>query len=436
VITNERQYKITNSQLAKLREGVSEFDLEEVANRLRSKALAKAELDGLKSEIEILESQLQEYENLKTGVVTNFKANTLDELPIVLIQARIAQKLSQRELGELIGVQEQQIQRYESDKYASANLRRIQEIANALKLNIAEIAEINKTIKLKTGVEKSNVIEWNRFPAKEMYKRGWFEGFSGSLKDLTEEADELVAHFILNYTKKPSLTLHHKMIRSGSQIDLYALLAWECRIRALASKIEVIRKFNPKLLTADWIEDFKRLSMHSDGPIQAKAMLNEVGIRLIIEPHLPNTYLDGAAMLLNGKTPIIGLTLRHDRIDNFWFVLFHEFIHVKNHLEKGKIENIFDDLPPDTETSSENDVEKEADQLANEILIPTTEWEKALPRYVRSTESILGFASQLKISPAIVAGRIRREANNYTMFNNLIGQGEVRKQFTDVDFWA
>jgi len=98
VITNERQYKITNSQLAKLREGVSEFDLEEVAKRLRSKALAKAELDGLKSEIEILESQLQEYENLKTGVVTNFKANTLDELPIVLIQARIAQKLSQRKL--------------------------------------------------------------------------------------------------------------------------------------------------------------------------------------------------------------------------------------------------------------------------------------------------------------------------------------------------
>ena len=138
MITNERQYKITNSQLAKLKEGADEFDLEEVAKRVGSKILAKAELDGLKSEIEILEGQLKEYEILKSGVVTNFQANSLAELPIMLIRARIAQNLSQRELGDLVELKEQQIQRYESEQYASASLRRIREIANALKLNITE----------------------------------------------------------------------------------------------------------------------------------------------------------------------------------------------------------------------------------------------------------------------------------------------------------
>ncbi|MDP2778613.1 MAG: helix-turn-helix transcriptional regulator [Anaerolineales bacterium] len=227
MITNERQYKVTKTQYAKLQEGVNEFDLEEATERIGSKILAKAELDGLNSEIEILETQLQEYESLKSGAITNFQANSLNELPIMLIRARIAQQLSQRELGDLVGLKEQQIQRYEAEKYASASLRRIQEIADALKLSIAEIAEINQTPKSKTASEKSNVPEWDKFPVKEMYKRGWFEGFQGSISDLSQEANELVENFVRTFIKKPTLALHRKLVRSGSQLDSYALLAWE-----------------------------------------------------------------------------------------------------------------------------------------------------------------------------------------------------------------
>jgi len=366
-------------------------------------------------------------------LITSFRANSLAELPTVLIRARIAQNLSQRELGELIGLKEQQIQRYESEQYASASLARLKEIADALKLNITEIAEI-LSANNQTQVSNSTTLEWNKFPAKEMYKRGWFEGFSGSLKELTETANELVENFILKYTKKSALAMHHKKVRSGSNIDPYALLAWECRIRDLASKVNIVKEYHSELLTKDWFENLKKLSVLSDGPIQAKIMLQEFGIILIIEPHLSSTHLDGAAMLLNGERPIIGLTLRYDRIDNFWFVLFHELIHITKHLQKGKVENIFDDLPPDTDTNFDDEIEKEADNLANELLLPSTVWEKAIPRYVRSTQSVLSFASKMDISPAIVAGRIRREANNYVILKDLIGQGEVRKQFSGVNF--
>jgi len=425
VITNERQYKITKGQLAKLQEGIREFNLEEAAERIGSKTLAKAEFDGLKSEVEVLENQLHEYERLKSGAITNFEANSLEELPSMLIRARIAQQLSQRELGELIGVKEQQIQRYESEEYASASLRRIREIANALKLNISEIAEITPISTLAAVSTKSELLEWDKFPVKEMYKRGWFEGFSGSLNDLMQEANELVRDFITAVSRKPTLALHRKLVRSGLQIDPYALLAWECRVLTLAAKDKSAGEYQAELLTFEWVDQLRRLSRLEDGPAQAKTMLEEAGIALIIEPHLPSTYLDGAAMLLNGGSPVIGMTLRYDRLDNFWFVLFHELIHVMYHLKKGKLENIFDDL----DAEGKNEIELEADTLSRDALISPKEWDQALPRFVQSKETIETFASQLGISPAIVAGRIRYDAKNYMIFNDLVGPGEVRKHF-------
>jgi HTH-type transcriptional regulator/antitoxin HigA len=57
-----------------------------------------------------------------------------------------------------------------------------------------------------------------------------------------------------------------------------------------------------------------------------------------------------------------------------------------------------------------------------------------LARYLRTEELILSLSNELEINPAIIAGRIRKEANNYLIFGNLVGQGEVRKYFSDVHF--
>lgn len=425
MITNERQYKITKSQLAKLQEGAREFNLEEASERIGSRTLAKAELDGIMSEIEVLESQIQEYERLKSGAITNFEAKSLEELPNVLVRARIAQQLSQRELGELIGLKEQQIQRYEAEQYASASLRRLREIADALKLSITEIAEIDPFSMSAATHSRSTVLEWDKFPIKEMYKRGWFEDFSGSLDDLRQEAAELIENFITTVSKKPTLALQRKSFRMGAQFDSYALLAWECRVLSLAEKSKVANDYQPELLTAEWLDYLRKLSRLKNGPEQAQDWLEKAGIALIIEPHLQNTYLDGAAMLLAGESPVIGMTLRYDRLDNFWFVLFHELMHIIHHLKKGKLENIFDNLDEDVE----NEIELEADALAGEALISSSEWSRALPRFLQSKESIETFASQIGISPTIVAGRIRREAKNYRILIDLVGQDQVRNRF-------
>lgn len=428
MITNERQYRITNAQLEKLKEAIDTFNIKAVAKRTKSKVLAKAELEALGSEYVILSSQLHEYEALKSGTIEVLKASTLEKLPSILIRARIAKGLSQRQLADNIGLREQQIQRYEAEEYASANLRRFAEVANALGLNISGIAEFKSTSQKLLDADKDDDLAWDQFPVKEMYRRNWFERFSGSLSDAVDNAEELVKKFVTSAIDTPVQAMARQRVRLGGIVNRYALIAWQCRIITLAKKQKVENKYKHRLLTKDWLSELSQLSSKEDGPKRAIKYLRDFGIRLIVVPHLSSTHLDGAALLLPDG-PVIGMTLRYDRIDNFWFVLFHELVHIIKHLHKGDIESIFDDF--DVEA---NDIEKETDECAGEALIPESKWETTLVRYVQSKESIITFANELNIDPAIVAGKIRKEANNYIILKDMVGQGEVRKLFPDVNF--
>ncbi len=166
-----------------------------------------------------------------------------------------------------------------------------------------------------------------------------------------------------------------------------------------------------------------RLSQFENGPVQAVDMLASVGIPLVFEPHLPGTQLDGAT-LLKSDTPVIGMTLRYDRIDNFWFVLLHELFHAIEHLKKGKLTGTFDDL----ESPGSDIIEQEADALAGEALLPEAHWRRAVARYVRTPEAVAALAQEMGRHPAIIAGRIRHEANNYVILSDLVGTGQVRRQ--------
>jgi HTH-type transcriptional regulator/antitoxin HigA len=375
---------------------------------------------------------VKEYDALRAGEIRILKAANLSELPNILIRARIAHGLSQRDLAELVGIKEQQIQRYEAEEYASASLHRLSEIAEALRLNITEIAEL-KTKPSTTEIVSAGGLDWNKFPVKEMYRRQWFEGFSGSLSEALAGADTLVSDFVKRVIRTPARALHRKQVRVGSIVDDYALLAWECRILWLASKAELGHRYEDGLIDFQWVAELARESRKDNGPLCAKEKLAEAGIALVVEPHLVNTYLDGAA-LLHDKGPVIGLTLRYDRLDNFWFVLFHELFHIIKHLRKGKLEGIFDDLDNISTDTLTKKREDEANYLAGEALIPEGKWDYELARYIRTREAVIETAKNLNIHPAIVAGRIRREANNYIILNDLVGQGEVRKHFPDAGF--
>lgn len=427
MITNERQYRISKVKLSDFAKAVDSFDMDEATRRTGSSTLAKAEIDALRSEVDVLSDQVKEYEALKSGAVTVLKADSLGALPTLLIRARIVKGLSQRQFAEALGLKEQQIQRYESDRYATASIRRLEEVANALELDISEIAELRPN----RSREESHhfEIQWDLFPVKDMYRRHWFEGFHGSLSDAMAHGEELARAFLQKAMPRRQLAFLRHKARFEAKMDQYALWAWQCRITLLARKVHLPTSFSRSSLSDDWFRRLVKLSQEDDSPLRAQDALSEIGIPLVIEPHLPQTYLDGAAFLLPNGRPIIGMTLRYDRLDNFWFVLMHELVHVRDHLRKGKLEDIFDDLE-----SEPDDLEKNTDQLAGDIMIPNDQWETALPCYLRTEESVKDFAQEAGIHQAIVAGRIRKEANNYVILSDLVGRGEVRKLFPDVQF--
>jgi len=434
MITNERQYRITSTQIEKLKTAIDAFDIKAATERTRSKILAKAELEALRSEYENLSMQLHEYETLKSGTVEILKASSLEELPSILIRGRIAKGLSQRQLADTIGLKEQQIQRYEAEEYASANLRRLAEVAKALGLNISEVAKLRAEPKRPLNVDE-NDLAWDRFPIKEMYRRNWFEELNLtppplSLPEAVANAEGLVKAFVKSSLRgAPVHYLSRQRVRAGSGVNRYALLAWQCRVIALAEKDKAVNNYSRRAITGKWLTELARISRGNNGPKKAVEYLRHSGIRFVVLPHLSQTHLDGAAFLLSGSSPVIGMTLRYDRIDNFWFVLFHELVHIIKHLHKGDVESIFDDL--DVEAG---DIEKEADEQAAEILVPKNKWNTALARYLRSADSVKEFAKELGIHPAIVAGKIRRETDNYMILTDMVGRGEVRKLFPDIDF--
>ena len=130
MIKNERQYRITKAQADGLSRTLE--SLTQRADRVHP-LIAKAQEDALRSQIEELRGELRDYESLLSGGFESDDLDTVARLPTMLIRARIAQGLSQKDLAERLGLKEQQIQRYEASEYASASLTRIKEVAGALR---------------------------------------------------------------------------------------------------------------------------------------------------------------------------------------------------------------------------------------------------------------------------------------------------------------
>jgi DNA-binding XRE family transcriptional regulator len=137
VITNERQYRISKTQLKRFEDDIAAHDARppgaDVDPRLR-----QAMRDALASEADELRAQLERYEHLRDGAITGRELDSLRDLPTALIEARIAANLTQRALADRIGVAEQQVQRWEATAYAGVGLERIQDIADALHTRIRE----------------------------------------------------------------------------------------------------------------------------------------------------------------------------------------------------------------------------------------------------------------------------------------------------------
>lgn len=267
-------------------------------------------------------------------------------------------------------------------------------------------------------------IEWERFPLKEMLKRKWLD-FQGAAGEVKRQAGDLIMAWTAKLGTEaiqPALLRQH--VREGSKSDSYALAAWKIRVSLLAME-QPVSKYQTGTVNHGFVRDLIHLSYLDKGPLLVRDYLRKSGIHFVLEDHLPHTHLDGAAFKLPNGEPVIALTLRHDRLDNFWFTLCHELSHVALHFDGEDATAFFDDLDQTEIDTYEND----ADRWASDALLPPDLWGVVSAEGTPSARKILDFAARLRISPSIPAGRVCKESGNYKIFSDLIGNKQVRKLF-------
>lgn len=298
-----------------------------------------------------------------------------------------------------------------------------------------------------------------QYPIKEMFNAGYFPG-ENKLSEARQKAEELLTALFTPYesfqrqmifcrSTHPLITKEKdadgeleirdalpvtyeadkNQIENGKILDENAFRAWQARVFQLSAQ-QTIKKYRKETVTIDLLNGLAGLSVFPNGPELARRVLLDSGIHFVILSHLPKTYLDGACFSSPDGEPIIALTVRHDRLDNFWFTLIHELCHLHLHLDRGQL--AFFDNTENGQVLPTNGFETEANHLTRQVLIPEAVWAAEKGNLIDDPkpDALIKFAERLHRSPAIVAGRVRWETGNYTIFADLLGSGAVRKNIS------
>lgn len=264
------------------------------------------------------------------------------------------------------------------------------------------------------------------YPLREMHQRGYFPDAPKKMQAFKAKASEHLHTFIKQSGVReimPAYARSTAHYRSNKTIQPAAFEAWQARVLLLAAE-QSRAPYQQGIVDYDFLEQIASLSVLDDGPVVAQDFLHKHGIAVVIEEHLPKTYLDGAALLDAQGRPVIGLTLRHDRLDNYWFTLLHELVHVGWHLDADH-PAFFDVL----DANDDSPQEQEADRIATETLISPDQWLESNLLFQHDAEHVQHLALQWHRHPAILAGRVQHETQNFRLLHQLVGRGQVRRLF-------
>lgn len=195
------------------------------------------------------------------------------------------------------------------------------------------------------------------------------------------------------------------------QTDKVNLVGWVKLVEYYANQQQVSKFDHTK---KEALIDKLRTALYKNKNVKAQVadILNEAGIKVVYQNKYEKTPVDGVSFWSNGN-PAIGMTLRHSRIDNFAFTLFHELGHIFLHLPNNN-EAKFIDLDKDDAEYKKSKEEKEANEFATTYLIDPSQWKDFFTKTRSHTDTaIKSFAKKAKTHPAIVRGRVCHETNNF-----------------------
>jgi HTH-type transcriptional regulator/antitoxin HigA len=270
---------------------------------------------------------------------------------------------------------------------------------------------------------------WDTALVRTMERRKYFG--KQTLKEY--DKSELISNYFGLFSNLQPAVLYRKTIfRSAPRTDTNALLAWGLRVSQKAENIKTTNKYKKGTVDLAFLQEVVRLSKQKDGPLLARDYLKKHGIKLVIEPHLPKTHLDGATFFADKENPVIGLTIRHDRPDNFWFTLMHELAHIALHYDND-VESFYDEGLQDEGGIEIDPKERDADALAEESILPRSKWETSAAKTTPNQFSTEDLANELGIHIAVIAGMIRFKHKNFFYLNKIVNDKSlgIKKYFTD-----
>lgn len=260
--------------------------------------------------------------------------------------------------------------------------------------------------RVETSIVSRRAKLYAKFPVKELLRRGWVR----SAADLAVQEENFCRFFgIASIDENPTFGHAAKKTRYESA-PLSLQLAWLMRAKQIAEKVE-----SPAFSVAalkEAIDALRACLRNVEEVTQASALLLKAGIRLVVVEFLPSAKLDGACFWINnGKSPVIALSLRLDRIDNFWHTIFHEIDHVLH--GEGKDAPVVDLFDSDESTHSGlPTIEQRANKHAANYCIEEgalQEWISRTPRLSRA--NIIGFAEQIGVHPGLVVGQLQHHGS-------------------------
>lgn len=383
MISNERQYRITKAEAEKFRRTISQLKDDKDAKTHVHPRLFRAQLDAIQSQFEELLDELNEYERLKSGSVGIIEIDSLEELAVGLIKARIASGQSQRELAEKLNLKEQQIQRYEADRYASASYQRLMQVARAIGVEVREELLLPVTpknmkslmTKLSQAGLESDFVTSKLLPTSEIAR------LEGKISDVDEQAlvgrtasivgrifgwsnQELFAPAPLAAPRFAAAEARFK-IPAGKQqrsTSLYAAYANYLAIIVLKGCEGLPRK--PIPTDAD---EFRQCFYEHYETLTLKSALHfswDLGIPVL--PLRDRGAFHGACWRYDSRNAIVlKQTSRH--LSRWLFDLLHELFHAAQHPELATHEVIEADETSDERRKSDEEIA--ASQFAGDIVL-------------------------------------------------------------------
>lgn len=271
----------------------------------------------------------------------------------------------------------------------------------------ADVSQIERRAKLSS-----------EYPVRDMLKRNWLI-FSD---DISVTESRLLRYFeISSISEQPKYALLAVPRRSNSNEEKLTPIqvAWLYRVKHIADAMRTPKYSEKKLRNA--LQQMKAYRQAPEEIRHIPELLETCGVRFVIVEHLPSSKIDGVCLWLDNNTPVIGLTLRFGRIDNFWFVLRHEIEHVLRGDGRGAVildYNIEEDL--DDENLSRQ--EQAANAAAAEFCVPQDELDNFIARKGQfiAERDLINFARSLGVHPGLVAGQLQQRTKRYDRFRKML----------------